>query len=110
MNAERKHSHYHKDVSHLQTIDVYRLFTLYEVTDPCIQHSIKKLLVAGGRGGKSKAKDVQEAIDTMQRWQEMQAEDLRMGNIVRNGGDPHYADMEALSGEAFDDFTPQAAV
>lgn len=71
----RKHSHYFKDVSKLQTIDVYRVLALFEVTDPCLQHAVKKLLVAGGRGAKDVMKDVQEAMDTLQRWQEMRGED-----------------------------------
>ena len=71
-----KHSHYHKDVSYLKTIDVYRVIELWEVTSPSLQHAIKKLLVPGGRGaGKDMAKDIQEAIDSLIRWQEMQVED-----------------------------------
>ena len=70
-----KHSHYHKSVSGLESIDVYRVLRLFEVADPCLQHAIKKLLVAGGRGSKDIAQDVQEAIDTLARWQQMQAED-----------------------------------
>lgn len=70
-----KHSHYHKDVSHLKTIDVYRVIELWEVTSPSIQHALKKLLIPGGRGaGKDMAKDIQEAIDSLVRWQEMQVE------------------------------------
>lgn len=71
-----KHSHYHKPVHHLQYVDVYRVLALFNVTDPCLQHAVKKLLVAGGRGaGKDIVKDVQEAADSLARWQEMQAED-----------------------------------
>lgn len=71
-----KHSHYKKNVSHLQFIDVYRVLELYNVTNPCIQHAIKKLLVAGGRGaGKDVAQDIQEAIDSLVRWQDMKLED-----------------------------------
>lgn len=70
-----KHSHYHKDVSHLKTIDVYRVIELWEVTSPSLQHAIKKILIPGGRGaGKDMAKDIQEAIDSLVRWQEMQVE------------------------------------
>lgn len=70
------HSHYFKDVSKLDTIDVYRVLSLFNVTDPCIQHAVKKLLVAGGRGaGKDINKDIQEAIDSLLRWKEMRAED-----------------------------------
>lgn len=76
MSVGNKHPHYHKDVRHLETIDVYRVLALFNVADPCIQHAVKKLLVAGGRGaGKDVSKDIQEAIDSLQRWQEMGAED-----------------------------------
>jgi hypothetical protein len=69
------YAHYFKDVSNLDVIDVYRVLTLFGVTDPCIQHAVKKLLAAGQRGAKSTSKDVNEAIATLVRWQEMQAED-----------------------------------
>lgn len=72
-----KHSHYKKPVAGLQFVDVYRVLALFGVTDPCIQHAVKKLLVAGGRGAKDISQDVQEAIDTLQRWQEMRAEDSK---------------------------------
>lgn len=73
-----KHSHYHKDVRGLDFIDVYRVLQLFNVTDPCVQHAVKKLLVAGGRGaGKDISKDIQEAIDSLVRWQEMQKEARR---------------------------------
>lgn len=72
----KKHSHYHKDVKHLDAVDVYRVLALFNVTDPCLQHAVKKLLVAGGRGGgKDISRDIQEAVDTLVRWQEMRAED-----------------------------------
>ena len=71
------HNHYFKDVSHLQTVDVYRVLELFDVTDPCLQHAIKKLLCAGGRGAKNDVKDVCEAIDSLNRWQAMRVEDLR---------------------------------
>ncbi len=75
MSVGEKHPHYHKDVRHLETIDVYRVLSLFNVTDPCIQHAVKKLLVAGGRGaGKNIAKDVQEAADSLARYLEMQHE------------------------------------
>jgi hypothetical protein len=71
-----KHNHYFKDVSHLNTVDVYRILKIFNVTDPCIQHAIKKLLVAGGRGaGKDINKDIQEAIDSLVRYQEIVKED-----------------------------------
>ncbi len=74
-----KHPHYFKPVAGLTHVDVYRVLSLFGVTDPCIQHAIKKLLVAGGRGaGKDISTDVQEAIDSLARWQEMRAEESPM--------------------------------
>lgn len=70
-----KHSHYHKPCP-FDTIDVYRVFLLFNITDPCIQHAMKKLFVAGGRGGgKDITKDIQESIDSLVRWQAMRAEE-----------------------------------
>jgi len=67
--------HYQKSVKHLNWIDVYRVLVLFDVTDPCLQHAIKKLLCAGQRGAKDKKQDVQEAIASLLRYLEMQTED-----------------------------------
>ena len=71
----RAFDHYFKDTRHLDTVDVYRVLEMFKVTDPCIQHAVKKMLVAGGRGVKDQGKDVSEAIVSLQRWQEMRVED-----------------------------------
>lgn len=68
-------SHYVKDVSKLQKLDVYRVLELFEVKSPAIQHAIKKLLAAGKRGSKSVEKDVEEAIISLERWQDMRSEE-----------------------------------
>ena len=70
----QNHDHYFKDVSNLKHIDVYRVLILFGVTDPCLQHAIKKLLCAGNRGAKDKTQDVQEAISSLLRYLEMQTE------------------------------------
>ena len=72
----RRHSHYFKDVSQINEIDVYRVCELFGVDDPsgATQHAVKKLLCAGQRGAKDRAKDYQEAIDTLTRRVEMWAE------------------------------------
>ena len=93
MSVGNKHPHYHKDVRHLATIDVYRVLALFNVTDPCIQHAVKKLLVAGGRGaGKDISRDIQEAVDSLERFKEMQAEDNEVARVAatvgRDGGQP----------------------
>ena len=69
------HNHYFKDVSHLETVDVYRVIDLFEVVNPCHQHAIKKILCCGQRGAKDAAKDTQEAIDSLKRALEMMRED-----------------------------------
>jgi len=77
----QKHSHYKKDVSHLKMIDVYRVLDLFGQHHPCAQHALKKILCAGIRGAKDTDKDIQEAIDTLERWQEMRREDA--GKFIR---------------------------
>lgn len=72
---ERKHPHYYKSCPY-DEIDVYRLLEIFDITDQTIGHAIKKLLVAGGRGYKDIGKDIQDVIDTLERWKEMRQEDL----------------------------------
>jgi hypothetical protein len=77
--AKVAHGHYKKNVVHLETIDVYRVLDLFGVDHPALQHAIKKLLVAGGRGAKSAEQDVGEAIDSLRRWLDMRNEDAAGG-------------------------------
>lgn len=74
---KKKHLHYFKNVEHLETIDVYRVLCLFNVTDPCLQHAAKKILCAGMRGGKSLEQDIREAIDSLDRALEMIDEDSK---------------------------------
>jgi hypothetical protein len=69
-------SHYRKPCP-FDEVDVYRVLVMFEVTDPCIQHAVKKLLAAGKRGSKDAAKDVAEAIESLDRWREMRDEEQR---------------------------------
>lgn len=71
--------HYFKDVQHLTMLDVYRVIDLWELHDPCLQHAFKKVIAAGKLGAKDAAKDVGEAIVSLQRWQDMQKENARSG-------------------------------
>ena len=68
------YNHYFKNTKHLDAVDVYRVLELFNVVDPCLQHAIKKLLCAGGRGTKGMDQDVREAIDALGRWEDMQVE------------------------------------
>lgn len=71
-----KYSHYYRDTSKFKGIDIYRILKLFEITDPCLQHAAKKILVAGGRtAGKDITQDIDEAIATLTRWKEMREEE-----------------------------------
>ena len=63
----RKHRHYFKDVSNIAEIDVYAVLKLFDVTDPCLQHIVKKALCAGKRGHKDMMEDLQNIVDTANR-------------------------------------------
>lgn len=71
---EEKHSHYKKDVSHLNVIDPYRIADLYDL-HPCADHIMKKSLCTGNRGHKDTLRDIQDIIDTAERWKQMIEED-----------------------------------
>lgn len=75
--SSKKHSHYKKDVSKLDIVDVYRVLELFEVKSHSVGHAVKKLLCSGKRGAKDEKKDIQEAIDSLQRHLEMLEEDER---------------------------------
>lgn len=66
---------YYRDVSHIDSIDVYGVCQLFGVSDAsgALHHAIKKLLLSGVRtGGKSARKDIEEARDTLNRYLEFQ--------------------------------------
>ena len=75
-NAKNNNNNpYIVDISKYNKLDIYRILSLYNVTNPCLQHSIKKLLCAGKRGSKNFLQDVNEALQSLQRFLEMQGED-----------------------------------
>ena len=112
--STRKHSHYHKDVGHLLTMDVYRLCERFEINDPsgATQHAIKKLVCAGQRGSKGLLQDLQEAVDTINRRIEMIYEDQARDALLstafgqQNMIDP--ADVEISEHPSFE-FAPDWA-
>lgn len=75
---DRKHSHYYR-LCPYPHIDVYRVLSLFEVTDPALQHIVKKALCAGQRGVKDFRKDLEEIVDTGNRRIEMLDEDGEAG-------------------------------
>lgn len=81
MSNQEKYSHYYKDVSKLKHIDVYRVLTLFNVSNPCIQHAVKKLLCSGIRGTKTNETDIREAIVSLNRALQMMAEDETLSPV-----------------------------
>ena len=57
---------YHRDLKGV-TFDVYDVLKAFEVTDPALQHLIKKALCAGLRGHKNKDQDLQDILDSAKR-------------------------------------------
>ena len=49
------------------TIDVYDVLKAFEVTDPALQHLIKKALCTGLRGHKTQEQDLQDILDSAKR-------------------------------------------
>jgi hypothetical protein len=95
-------SHYYKNVEHLTHIDVYRVLELFAVTNPCVQHAVKKLLVAGERGSKDYKKDLREAIVSINRALEMTDEDT----LQRTGEAPPPADKDAAAAQKLESSVP----
>lgn len=54
-------------------IDVYDVLMLWDVTNPAIQHAIKKLLQPGKRGHKDMETDLKEALRSVERAIELEA-------------------------------------
>ena len=70
-----EYKHYQKNVEHLKWVDVYRVLDLFGVSNPCLQHAVKKLLCSGQRGVKDERKDIEEAVSSLVRCLEMKTED-----------------------------------
>lgn len=72
----RKYNHYFRPIPPgVTAIDLYRFAEMFEITDSSLFHAVKKIVAAGKRGSKTVEQDVQEAIDSLQRWQEMRREE-----------------------------------
>ncbi len=63
---EKPKNKYHRDLKGV-TVDVYDVLKAFEVTDPALQHLIKKALCAGLRGHKNKDQDLQDILDSAKR-------------------------------------------
>ncbi|NYR09587.1 hypothetical protein [Psychrobacter sp. BI730] len=62
-----KHSHYHKDVSQYDTMDIYAICKVWNVeSSGCTFAAVKKLLNAGERGAKDRITDLEQAIGSIE--------------------------------------------
>ena len=64
-------SKYTKSI-HGVDVDVYDVLMAWGVTNPALQHLIKKALQCGQRGHKDKQQDLQDIIDSAIRAQELE--------------------------------------
>lgn len=55
-------------------VDVYDVLMAWNVTNPALQHLIKKALQAGDRGHKSREQDLQDIIDSAIRAKELESQ------------------------------------
>ena len=65
------------------SIDVYDVLVAFEVTNPAIQHAIKKLLMPGRRGAKGVAQDLREARQSV--FRAIEIEEARSGSTETEG-------------------------
>ena len=49
------------------TVDVYRVLDAFQVTDPALQHLVKKALCAGLRGHKDLGQDLKDILQSAQK-------------------------------------------
>lgn len=65
-------SKYTRDCKGVQ-VDVYDVLQAFDVTNPALQHLIKKALCVGIRGHKTKQQDLQDIIDSAIRAKELES-------------------------------------
>lgn len=72
--SKEKHSYYKVRIGGV-LVDPYRMILLLKITHPAHQHAFKKLWRIG-RSRDAKKKDLRETIETLERWEDMNAEDV----------------------------------
>lgn len=66
-DTPQENDHYYINVSDVDEIDFYEIALRYNVTDPCIQHILKKCLAVGNRGHKDFHTDLKDIAKTANR-------------------------------------------
>lgn len=72
--VDKKISIYHVEIKPDVWVDVYDVLTAFKVTNQATGHAIKKQLKSGARGYKSIEKDLNEAIQSLNRAIEIEAQ------------------------------------
>jgi hypothetical protein len=71
--AFRPRSKYHREIKPGVWVDVYAVLKAWNVTNPALQHLIKKALAPGERGHKTKQQDLQDIVDSAIRAKELES-------------------------------------
>lgn len=66
---------YQREIKPGVFVDVYDVLQAFDVTNPALQHLVKKALAVGQRGHKDAAEDLQDIIDSALRAQELESPD-----------------------------------
>jgi hypothetical protein len=64
------------------SVDVYDVLRAFSVTDPAIQHAVKKLLCTGIRGHKDSRQDLEEAIQSIERAWDVVKTDEKLAEVM----------------------------
>lgn len=62
---------YQREIKPGVFVDVYDVLQAFAVTNPALQHLVKKALAVGQRGHKDAAEDLQDIVDSARRAQEL---------------------------------------
>ena len=79
------------------TIDVYDVLTAFNVTNPALQHLVKKALCAGLRGHKDKAQDMAEILESAKRAVELEGDLQEEGERATRSYFENFSEQERLS-------------
>ena len=73
----KRDSQYNKREFAGRKLDIYRVLELFDITHPAQQHAVKKLIRAGKSPAKDLEQDIEEVIESLDRWLEMIREDYK---------------------------------
>lgn len=62
---------YNREIAPNVYVDVYDVLDAFNVTNPALQHLVKKALAVGQRGHKDALEDYQDIIDSAERAKEL---------------------------------------